>query len=399
MNINIFNTLQHAARTGSIMTNLALSGYLFFFNEMVYDWFFYDTVHEVSSEILYHGGTNPLLEIILILAMAGEFTAFILKSKYGGEFSSDGAGIFLLWMFHAVVSVIMTIIALGAFGITFQGEEVNWILAAALFGSVIKELFILMVVIAGTEKRKPSRVKNFTADILFLFFYSLAYTTIISNLLKPNDYNNYLLASHYSISLVILYTFIVILLFFMLYLPLRIPYFLYEKYESAKERILGALSILLVAATAILPLFEGEYSLEAALKDSRDVEILFLNSTGIEQVPEEVTKLTNLRALHLGFNRLSSLPPWIVKLERLEWIGLGGNSFRNFPPELLELPRLREIDIHYNRIKEMPRDLGPLKKLKSLNIRSNPLPLPEKNRVIRELQKSKENPDGISLTI
>jgi len=47
----------------------------------------------------------------------------------------------------------------------------------------------------------------------------------------------------------------------------------------------------------------------------------------------------------------------------------------------------------------MPRDLGPLKKLKLLNIRSNPLPPPEKKRVIRDLQKSKENPDGISLTI
>jgi len=399
MNISIFRSFLQLVRTGSIMTNLALSGYLFFFNEMVYDWFFYDTVQEVSSEILYHGGTNPLLGIILILAMAGEFTAFILKSKYGGEFSSESAGVFLLWMFHTVVSVIMTIMAMGAFGITFEEENANGILAAVLFGTVIKELVILMIIIAGAEKPQPSRVKNFIADMLFLLFYSLAYTTVIGNLLKPNDYNNYLLASHYSISLVILYTFIVILLFFMLYLPLRIPYFLYEKYESTKERILGAVSILLVAAAAILPLFEGEYSLEAALKDPRDVEVLFLNSTGIEQVPEEVTKFTNLRALNLGFNRLSSLPPWIVKLERLEWIGLGGNSFRIFPPELMGLPRLREIDIHYNRIKEMPRDLGPLKKLKLLNIRSNPLPPPEKKRVIRDLQKSKENPDGISLTI
>lgn len=399
MNINILKSLLQLIRTGSIMTNLALSGYLFFLNEMVYEWFFYDTVHEVSSEILYHGGTNPLLGIILILAMTGELIAFILKSKYGGGFSSDGAGVFLLWMFHTVVSVLMTIIALGAFGITFEGEEVNWILAAALFGSVIKELFILLLMIAGSENQKHSRVKNFVADILFLFFYSLAYTTVISNLLKSNDYNNYLLASHYSISLVILYTLIVLLIFFMLYLPLRIPYFLYEKYGSAKERMLGVLSILLVAAAAILPLFEGEYSLEAALENPRNVEILFLNSTGIEQIPDEVARLTNLRALHLGFNRLDSLPPWIVKLERLEWIGLGGNSFGNFPMKLLELPRIRDIDIHYNRIKMMPRDLGPLKKLKSLNIRSNPLPLPEKNRVIDELQRRKDNPDGISLII
>jgi hypothetical protein len=338
MNINIFRSLLQLVRTGSIMTNLALSGYLFFLNELVYDRFFYDTVHEASSDIIYHGGTNPVLGIILLFAMAGEFAAFILKSRYGAPCDSESAGVFLLWMFHAVVSVIMTIVALGAFGFTFQGEEVSGILAAALFGSVIKELVMLMIIIGGSDTRKPSRKKHLIADLLFLLFYSLAYTTVIGNILKTNDYNNYLLASHYSIPLIILYTFIVILLFFMLYLPLRIPYFLYERYENTKERILGAVSIILVAAAAVLPLFEGDYSLDKAVKHPREVEILFLNSTGIDMVPDELKNFTNLRALHLGNNRLSSLPPWIVNLDKLEWIGLGGNSFKNFPAELMELP-------------------------------------------------------------
>ena len=399
MNVNVFKLVLNTVKSGSIITNLALSGYLFFLNEMVYDWFFYDTVHEISSDIFYNGGTNPFLGVILFLAMAGELAAFILKSRYGGEAGSEGVGVFLLWMFHTVIAVLMTIVALGAFGITFENEKYIGILSAALFASVIKELVILVIIIGGTEKRRPSKLKNFIADMLFLIFYSLAYTIVIGNLLKTHDYNNYLLASHYSIPLIVMYTFIVILLFFMLYLPLRIPYFLYERYGSTKELVIGGLSILFVAAAVVLPLFEGEYSLERALEHPGDVEILFLNSTGIDEVPVEIRRFNNLRVLHLGFNRIRALPLWLAELDKLEWIGLGGNSFRALPPVLLELPRLKEIDIHYNRIKKMPHDLSPLKRLRLLNIRSNSMPPAEKERVMRVLQRSEKNPGGITLIL
>ena len=396
MNLDIFRLTINIARTGSIATNLLLSGYLFFLNEFLYDWFFYDPVQEISSDIIHHGATNPLLGIILLLAVAGELYAFILKARYSEVNAREASGVFLLWMFHTVVSVIMTIIAMGAFGITFESENGVGILAAVLFGSVIKELVILVIIITDSGKKKPSKSKNRLADLLFLLFYSLAYTTVIGNILRPNDYNNYLLASHYSTPLIIMNTFIVLLLFFMLYLPLRIPYFIYESYENGRDRAIGAVSILLVAAAAVLPLFEGEVSLERALKNPRDVAILFLNSSGIDEVPAEIRRFPNLRVLHLGFNRLQKLPPWINELERLEWIGLGGNSFRDFPAGLLTLPRLREIDIHYNRIKKMPGDLSPFKKLRSLNLKSNMILPAEKDRLKKELGNSKQ---GTSLSL
>jgi len=399
MGINIFRTTLAIVRSGSIATNLALSGYLFFLNETVYDWFFYDSVHEASSDILYSGTTNPFLGAILIAAIFGEFTAFVLKARYGPETSSEGPGIFLLWMFHTVVSVIMTIIAMGAFGINFDNHRADALLSAALFASVIKEIAILVIIIGGIGKRRSSKLKNLLADMLFLLFYSLAFTTVIGNILKPHDYSNYLMASHYSIPLTLLNTFIVILLFFMLYLPLRIPYFLYERYENTRELIIGGLSILLVAAGVVLPLFDGETSIESALEHPRDVEMLFLNGRGITELPEDITKLTDLRVLHLGYNNIHEIPEWIVRLERLQWIGLGGNSFREFPVILLELPRLREIDLHYNRIKKLPDDLTRFTRLRSLNLRSNSMLPPEKKRVRDALEKSENNPRGIILTL
>ncbi|HOP64076.1 MAG TPA: leucine-rich repeat domain-containing protein [Spirochaetota bacterium] len=392
MNISIFRLILNIVRTGSIATNLALSGYLFFLHEFVYDWFFYDTVQEISSDILHHGGTNPVLGITLFLAVAGEMYAFILKTRHCNISAKEGGGVFLLWMFHTVISVIMTIIAMGAFGITFDSGSGLWLLTAMLFGTVIKELVILGIIVTGSEKRKPSKSKSMLADFLFLLFYSLAYTIVIGNILKPNDYNNYLLASYYSTPLIIMNTFIVLLLFFMLYLPLRMPYFIFENYESGKEKVLGAVSILLVAAAAVLPLFEGEVSLERALKNPREVEVLFLNSRELNEVPGEVQNLKNLRVLHLGFNRLSDLPPWINKLERLEWIGLGGNRFEEVPEELLTLPRMKEIDIHYNRIQRLPEDLSPFRKLRSLNLRSNMILQREKERIRKELRVKGDGP-------
>jgi len=185
----------------------------------------------------------------------------------------------------------------------------------------------------------------------------------------------------------------------MLYLPLRMPYFLYEAYENTKQKAIGIISILLVAAAAVLPLFEGEYSLEKALNNSIKVEILFLNSNGLDIVPDDVKKLPNLRVLHLGFNRLQSLPPWITELNKLEWIGLGGNHFREFPVELLKISRLKEVDIHYNRIKKMPENLSPFKRLRVLNLKSNSMSPEEKSRIKNSLQLSEKNPDGISLTL
>lgn len=399
MSQSLLNAALHVIRSGSVITNLALSGYLFFLHEAVYDWFFYDTVYEISSDIIHRGGTNPLLGVILLAAIAGELTAFVFKSRHGVHPVDDNGGVFVLWIFHTVVSVIMTIVALGAFGINFDSSRYQWILAAALFGTVIKELFILFIMMGEVVTENRSKTKNFIADILFLIFYSLAYTTVIGNILKPQDYSNYLLASYYSMSLMIMYTFVVLLLFFMLYLPLRIPYFLYEGSSDIKEKFMGVLSILLVTAAAVFPLFEGEYSIETALKDPRSVEILFLNSRGLDEIPEDVRKLDNLKALHLGFNRIKSLPPWIAELEKLEWIGLGGNSFSSFPEELLQMPKLKDVDIHYNRIKKMPADLMPFKKFESLNLKSNRMLLNENNRVREFLERSEKNPDGITLIL
>ncbi len=368
-------------RSGSIMTNIALSGYLLFFHEMIYDYLFYDPVLEISSDILHEGARHPLLGSILFLAVIGEFVAFVLKARHGDVTRSDSSGIFLLWMFHTVVSVLMTIIAMGSFGITFD-EGSGWmILAGVLFATVIKELLILFILIGAGEAKKKSHLKSFLADCLFLVFYSLAFTVVIGNTLRPNDYNNYIMASCYSIPLIAMNTFIIVLLFFMLYLPLRIPYFVYERYNSSREAALGVLSICLITLAAVLPLFEGDYSLEDALEHPGEVQMLFLNGRGLSEVPSAVGKLSELRVLHIGFNNLDSIPPEIMKLKKLEWIGLGGNYFRTFPMELLTLPSLKEVDIHYNRIKKLPDDLSSFKKLKSLKLQSNMILPGEKERI------------------
>jgi Leucine-rich repeat (LRR) protein len=293
----------------------------------------------------------------------------------------------------------MVIVAFGAFGITFESKEYQWVLPVALFGTVIKEFFILVIIVGVEREEQVSAFKNHAADFLFVVFYSLAYTVVIGNILKPDDYNNYILVAHYSIPLMIMKTVLVVFIFLMLYLPLRIPYFLYEGYTDAKMKALSLLSIVLVAAGAVLPVFDGETSLKKALQYPERVEILFLNSSGIKTVPEEIKKFRNLKALHLGSNSIQNVPDWIVQFEKLEWINLGANSIAEFPEHLLDLPNVKKIELYYNKIKKMPGDLSGFKKLQYLNLRTNMMLPPEKARVAELLRKSEKNPSGILLDL
>jgi len=369
-------------QSGSIVTNFFLSGYLVLFHELVYDFFFYDPVHEVSRRILHVGTKNYFFAIVLLIAIVGEAAAFYLKTRYNRS-TSEGGPVIILWIFHTVVAVIMSIFALEALGFGF--DENPGISAVAMFITVIKELVLLIFIITAPEEQKTSPVRGIMADVFFALFYSLAYTVVIGNILLPANYDNYLFAFWYSKTGFIMNSLVVLLIFFMLYMPLRLPYYISKGINSTRARVLSGLSLALVALTALLPLYEGEYCLEGALEKPDEARILFLNSRKLTHLDRRIGELKELRVLHLGFNSLSTLPPEFANLKKLEWLDLSGNRFREIPSVILQLPSLKELDIHYSGVRKFPPDLTSFTKLKKIHIRSNPLRHGEKERLIRAL--------------
>ncbi len=376
-----YRGLLNAVESGSVLTNLIFSGYIFFIHEILYDYFFHDMVQGLSKSAIMENRGNVPLGIILLAVIIAEFFAYLWKSSSGVK-SGASTGIFLLWIFHTVIAVIMSITAMTLLG--YGIDNPGWQITLVIFLTVIKELAILGVVAVGEDNAKGAgRVmwKSMVSDIIFAIFYSLAYTIVIGNILQPGGYENYLFASWYAKPLVVMNLFIILLLFFMLYMPLRMPYFIFERSDGKPGSIASSISILLVAVAVVTPHFKGEVSLDMALENPEKTEILFLNSRGLDKVPDSIGRLKKLRVLHLGHNRLTELPESIGELKNLRWLNIEGNRLKILPPEIVKLESLEELNVRYNRISEFPADLKGLRHIEKIKAGLNRLKSGEVKRI------------------
>ncbi|KAJ4723837.1 putative disease resistance protein (TIR-NBS-LRR class) [Melia azedarach] len=124
---------------------------------------------------------------------------------------------------------------------------------------------------------------------------------------------------------------------------------------------------------------------------SYNIDVLYINRTGIKELPSSFECLTRLRRLDLtDCSRLKQLPTTIRKLKSLNYLDLSHcSNLRRLPDELgnveelylsssgvEELPssieyqtRLRRLDLsNCSRLKQLPRSLCKLKSLEYLNL-------------------------------
>lgn len=69
----------------------------------------------------------------------------------------------------------------------------------------------------------------------------------------------------------------------------------------------------------------------------------------LEELPEEVGELLDMRNLCISSNRLSSLPSSLGKLLLLEFLYANGNRLGSLPEELSELVNLKKVG-HLNAV-------------------------------------------------
>jgi len=100
---------------------------------------------------------------------------------------------------------------------------------------------------------------------------------------------------------------------------------------------------------------------------SNNFKRLDLSNRDIQELPNEIGKLTGLEHLNLCFNRIQTLPPEIGNLKNLKTLLLSRNEIVSLPPEIGNLKRLNLLDLSHNRILELPDTIGHLSELKTLD--------------------------------
>ena len=99
---------------------------------------------------------------------------------------------------------------------------------------------------------------------------------------------------------------------------------------------------------------------------------LNLSDNHLQEVPEGLVKLKNLKRLTFDFNDFSTLNEFL-DLEQVESLSLKNNAISSISEDIKCLKNLKILNLSGNQIAELPKELAELKNLKILNLSNNPL--------------------------
>ena len=98
----------------------------------------------------------------------------------------------------------------------------------------------------------------------------------------------------------------------------------------------------------------------------------------LKLLPGEIGQLTELRSLLLSYNQFSELPEVVASLDKLRSLYLASNQLTTLPEGLGQLINLRSLDLASNQLTTLPEVVGQLINLRSLHLWGNQLTtLPE----------------------
>ncbi|MHA1376627.1 MAG: leucine-rich repeat domain-containing protein [Promethearchaeota archaeon] len=84
------------------------------------------------------------------------------------------------------------------------------------------------------------------------------------------------------------------------------------------------------------------------------IEQVYLGSTNLISIPEEVYDFPNLGVLSLEGNYIQSIPSKLKSLEFLNHLFLKHNKIKTIPEFIMKMGSLKSIDLSYNIISEIP---------------------------------------------
>jgi Leucine-rich repeat (LRR) protein len=80
-----------------------------------------------------------------------------------------------------------------------------------------------------------------------------------------------------------------------------------------------------------------------------DLQYLYLDSCGINNIPKELAEFVQLKYLWLGGNQLENIPKEMLDMSQLEVVNLANNNLQHIPVEFLSrLPKLKSVYLSAN---------------------------------------------------
>lgn len=102
------------------------------------------------------------------------------------------------------------------------------------------------------------------------------------------------------------------------------------------------------------------------------ITTLNLSSKGIESLPSQIGKFTNLVSFDVSHNNLTgALPSEIGNMTKLENLNASYNRMTGIPAEIGKLTNLKTLNLSNNQITGIPNEIYKLKTLESLDLRNN----------------------------
>ena len=366
------------------LANLLMCAYLsliIFMPETYEQWFRQPLLDETS--LASQQAAVSIKFALLLLGLQGlEFialkwkTAAVFHRLQGRQLSMKfGLGIFVFWLFHLAVSIMLGASACLAFD-TDLSNVGGW--TAVIFLAVIgKEMILLAFLLDlwGNDSANPLTQgwRERMADVLLFVFNIVAYTSLWESVVfEPR--NSLLLRWDQPVFLFI-ETAAAFLLICMTILPLKIPWLTEVWAKRAMDRSTGqaVFSLCTLFFVAISPLFAGEHNLSQALHTPERVQRLFLPAWPEETLPDDIQTLQEVQALVIERSPLRLLPPQIGELSGLTVLVLRQTQLSGLPAEISRLRHLRTLDLSDNQLQKLPQGLANLGQLREIRLKGNPL--------------------------
>ncbi|MDQ2100189.1 MAG: leucine-rich repeat domain-containing protein [Tychonema bourrellyi B0820] len=102
-----------------------------------------------------------------------------------------------------------------------------------------------------------------------------------------------------------------------------------------------------------------------------NLKILNLSSNQITVIPEAIGQLSHLRGLDLRSNQITIIPEAIRQLSHLRGLDLRSNQITIIPEAIAQLSNLTELYLNSNQITVIPEAIGQLSNLTRLDLSSN----------------------------
>lgn len=127
--------------------------------------------------------------------------------------------------------------------------------------------------------------------------------------------------------------------------------------------------------------------LKEALREAGKVCSLYLNSSDLTSLPNNLNNFPNLKTLDLSNNDLIELDPEIGNLLQLTTLDLSRNQLKELPLEVGNISDLKSLSLAYNKITVIPSEISNLSNLEFLDLVHNPVNnLPDEIKNLKNLK-------------